>query len=121
MHLWQKVYKQGRGRGVPVLHTSPTPTLREPVAHLFELSIILCLLPHPHPPPLHARRHPAQKWEIAAACFQHLELVLELAARSTTPPGATPAARQPPGYMVLHDMLGKWREARWTRGGVHAG
>lgn len=34
-----------------------------------------------------AYRQPAQKWEIAAACFQHIELVLELASRSNLPPG----------------------------------
>ena len=134
-HLWQKVYKRGRGRGAPVLQALPTPTLRELVGRLFVSSIIFCPLPHPHlpcnhaypsththtPPLHHARRHPAQKWEIAAACFQHLELVLELAARSTTPPGATPAARQPPGYMVLHDILGKWGGACWVSGGSMLG
>lgn len=47
----------------------------------------------------------SQKWEVAAACFQHLELVLDLASRSTVPPGPNAHARQPPGFMVLHDLL----------------
>ncbi|GAX76338.1 hypothetical protein CEUSTIGMA_g3784.t1 [Chlamydomonas eustigma] len=54
-----------------------------------------------------AYKQPAQKWEIAAVCFQHLELVLDLAARSGIQPAPSAGTnRQPPGYMVLHDMLG---------------
>jgi hypothetical protein len=38
-------------------------------------------------------------------CFQHLELMMELAARSSLPAGS-PDTRQPPGWMVMHDVLG---------------
>eukprot|EP00798_Chlamydomonas_sp_ICE-L_P006432 gene6432-3061_t len=51
-------------------------------------------------------RIPTQKWEIAAHCFQHLELMLELCARSSLPPHPDASARQPPGYVIMHDALG---------------
>ncbi|PNW73920.1 hypothetical protein CHLRE_13g578100v5 [Chlamydomonas reinhardtii] len=54
----------------------------------------------------------AQKWEVAAAAFTHLEQVLQLATRPGLPPplpaseAAATGAKQPPGYLIMHDLLG---------------
>ncbi|KAG2487371.1 hypothetical protein HYH03_013942 [Edaphochlamys debaryana] len=53
----------------------------------------------------------AQKWQLAAACFTHLEHVLDLATRGGLPPPLPPneaaaAPKQPPGYLIMHDLLG---------------
>ncbi|KAG2438910.1 hypothetical protein HYH02_010705 [Chlamydomonas schloesseri] len=54
----------------------------------------------------------AQKWEVAAAAFAHLEQVVQLASRPGLPPplpaseAAATGAKQPPGYLVMHDLLG---------------
>ena len=55
----------------------------------------------------------AQKWEVAAAAFTHLEQVLQLATRPGLPPplpaseAAATGAKQPPGYLIMHDLLGE--------------
>ncbi|GFR52151.1 hypothetical protein Agub_g14666, partial [Astrephomene gubernaculifera] len=53
----------------------------------------------------------SQKWEVAAAAFTHLEHVLDLATRGSLPPPlpageAAAAAKHPPGYLIMHDLLG---------------
>lgn len=50
-------------------------------------------------------RFMSQKWELAAAAFQHLEVVLELAGRCGAGPGGL-GERQAPGWAVMHDLLG---------------
>ncbi|KXZ49324.1 hypothetical protein GPECTOR_22g918 [Gonium pectorale] len=56
-------------------------------------------------------REARQKWEVAAAAFTHLEHVLELATRGPLPPPlpaneAMAAPKHPPGYLIMHDLLG---------------
>lgn len=50
-------------------------------------------------------RDPAQKWQLAAACFKHCQLAL--AALASCPPiTAELLARPPPGLAVLISLMG---------------
>lgn len=60
-----------------------------------------------------AYRLPGQRYEVATAAFVHLTHTLELALRAPLLAPPLPAAetasgaRQPPAYLVLHDLLGE--------------
>jgi hypothetical protein len=64
------------------------------VLKLAAVSVLLCT----------ASRDPAQKWQLAAACFKHCQLALGML--STCPP-ITPEllARPPPGLQVLLSLM----------------